>query len=129
MKNNKHDHSLTKCLKGLVFALLILMPFLMFLPVGLYYGFNDGATVEGSIATNMTQAWTTVWNSTLFSWVQDTAIYTVLNTTTTAIEISSDSCLADYLTYIFLFTVIYVIVDIILGVFTALTHIFNKESK
>lgn len=129
MKKMKHDHRPTQCLKVIVFSLLILMPFLIFIPNGLYYGFNDSATVSSTITEEMATAWSSIWTNNLFAWVSNTAIYTVVNNTTTLIEITSDSCVAQYLTYIFLLTVIYVIVDIIIGTFTMLTHIFNKEAK
>lgn len=40
----KHDHSLTDILKVLIFAIVLLMPFLVYAPTALYYGFNEHAT-------------------------------------------------------------------------------------
>ena len=39
----KHDHTLTDILKVLIFAIVLLMPFLVYAPTGLYYAFNEHA--------------------------------------------------------------------------------------
>ena len=82
-----------------------------------------------SITDSMSYAWDSVWQNDLFSWTSNNGIYTVINNMNTTLGIPAKARLADYLTYITLFTVIYVIIDIIIGTFTMLTHLFNKEPK
>lgn len=67
-------------------------------------------------------------NDQLFNWTQNTAIYTGINTMTTGIGITQEA-IPILLTYWFLLTVIYVIVDIIINTFTLLTHFIQKKTS
>jgi hypothetical protein len=46
MKSNKHDHKATKKLKACIFAIMLLLPFLMIVPTAFYYGFNEQAQAQ-----------------------------------------------------------------------------------
>lgn len=67
-------------------------------------------------------------NDQLFNWTKNTAIYTGINTMTTGIGITQEA-IPILLTYWFLLTVIYVIVDIIINTFTLLTHFIQKKTS
>lgn len=67
-------------------------------------------------------------NDQLFNWTKNTAIYTGINTMTTGIGINQEA-IPILLTYWFLLTVIYVIVDIIINTFTLLTHFIQKKTS
>lgn len=60
------------------------------------------------------------------AWTQNTAIYTGINTMNTQLGITMPTY-SMVLTYWFFMIVIYVIIDIILGIFTTLTHMLGKK--
>lgn len=60
--------------------------------------------------------------SDLFNWTQNTAVYTGIKTMTDNLEIQTPA-IAILLTYWFILTIIYVIIDIVLKGFTTLTHL------
>lgn len=64
--------------------------------------------------------------SDLFNWTQNTALYTGINAMTTQLEIQTPA-IAILLTYWFILTIIYVIIDIVLKGFTLLTHMFSNK--
>ena len=66
--------------------------------------------------------------SDLFNWTQNTAIYTGVKTMTDNLEIQTPA-IAILITYWFILTVIYVIIDIVLKGFTTITHMImgNKN--
>lgn len=51
-----------------LYAILMLLPIMVFIPNALYYGFNETATFTGTITDNMINAWTSTWTNALFSW-------------------------------------------------------------
>lgn len=64
-----------------------------------------------------------------YNWTQNTAIYTGIETMTTQLGITG-ATIPILLTYWFMLTIIYVVIDIILKLFTALTHMLgNKTAK
>lgn len=65
--------------------------------------------------------------SQLFGWTQNTAVFTGVQTMTNNLGINS-LAIPILLTYWFLLTVIYVIVDIVLKLFTVLTHMIGKKT-
>lgn len=52
LKGNKHNHLFTDLLKVAIFGLMLLLPFLCFMPTGFYYGFNEHATNETTTQIN-----------------------------------------------------------------------------
>lgn len=68
----------------------------------------------------------TMQNNTLFSWTKNTAIYTGIETMTTGLGITTAS-VPVLLTYWFLITVIYIIIDIVITMFTWITHLIGER--
>ena len=65
--------------------------------------------------------------SPILSWTQQTAIYTGVNTMTTQLGVSTPT-IAMLIVYWFLLTIIYIIIDIIIKLFTWLTHMVGSKS-
>lgn len=61
----------------------------------------------------------------IFSWTKNTAMYTAINTMTEGLELGENNILALLLTYWTLMTLIYIIFDIVIVLFTKLTHMNN----
>ena len=51
-----------------LYAILMFLPLLVFIPNAFYYGFNDNAVVSVSVTDDMLTAFSTTMNSSLFSW-------------------------------------------------------------
>lgn len=66
-------------------------------------------------------------NSELFTWTQNTAVYTGVNAMTTSLQIQG-TAIPMLITYWFLLTVIYVILDIVIKLFTVLTHLIGSKA-
>ena len=67
-------------------------------------------------------------NSQLFNWTENTAVYTGVKAMTTQLQITGN-VIPILITYWFLLTIIYVIIDIVLKLFTVLTHMIgNKQA-
>lgn len=97
-----------------------------------YTDYNEIANVEinneGTLDNVFTYSVNEMKNDQLFNWTQNTAIYTGINTMTTGIGITQET-IPILLTYWFLLTIIYVIVDIIINTFTLLTHFIQKKTN
>lgn len=65
-------------------------------------------------------------NSTLFNWTENTAIYTTMTTMTQGMGIT-DSTIPLLLTYWSLLTAIYIVFDIIISIFSKLTHLVSYQ--
>jgi len=122
-----HDHKLTDLIKVCIFALMLLLPFLIWIPTGIYYGFNEHANQVQSIPTEMVNAWKTMWTTDVFSWTQNSILYTGLTNFTGVLGINQASCINNLLTYELIITTIYIVLDIVLTLFKWLTHIGQKE--
>lgn len=129
LKLGKHDHSLTDILKVLLFAIVMLAPFFAILTECLYMICNKNAPTNytGTQQDVFYNAITNIGNQSIFNWTENTGIYQVINSMCTNLEIGTGSnFLAILLTYWTLNTCIYIIFDIIISVFTKLTHIVNQ---
>ena len=62
--------------------------------------------------------------SELFNWTQNTAVYTGVKAMTDNLQIQTP-VVAILIVYWFILTIIYIIIDIVLGLFTKLTHFMN----
>ena len=67
-------------------------------------------------------------NDQLFNWTQNTGIYTGVNAMTTGLGLT-DGTIAILITYWTLLSIIYVIIDIVLEGFVALTHMILKKAS
>lgn len=65
-------------------------------------------------------------NSEYYNWTQSTAVYTGVKAMTTNLQIDGN-VIPILITYWFLLTVIYVIIDIVLKCFTTLTHLIGNK--
>lgn len=65
--------------------------------------------------------------STLFNWTENTAIFSGINTMNTQLGINS-TAIGIILTYWLILTCIYVIIDIVLKLFTILTHMIGRKT-
>ena len=66
--------------------------------------------------------------SDLFKWTENTAIYSGVNAMTSGLGFQNN-IVPILITYWFLLTVIYVILDIVLACFTGLTHMITKKTN
>lgn len=125
----KHNHKLTDILKVLIFSIIMLAPFIA---VGyeLCFGIrNDLSTTAYQDATNVFYTAVAKLNTQpLFNWTQNTAIYSAINQMTTGLEFGTGgNTLALLLTYWSLNIAIYIIFDIVIVLFTKLTHLINND--
>lgn len=67
-------------------------------------------------------------DSQYYNWTQNTAIYTGVEAMTTGLGISG-ATIPILLTYWFLLTVIYIVIDIVINLFTYITHFLNKKTN
>ena len=124
----KHDHKLTDMLKVLIFAVVMLAPFFAVLTECLYMIINKNApsNYTGTPQDVFYNAVANLGNKPIFSWTTDTAIYTAISGMTTGLEMGTGAnTLALLLTYWALNTAIYIIFDIVIVLFTKLTHLLN----
>ena len=66
-------------------------------------------------------------NHTIFSWSQNTGVYTAINTMTTGLGIQ-ETTMPILLSYWTMLTAIYVVFDIIIGTFTMITHMISEKT-
>ena len=66
--------------------------------------------------------------SDLFNWTENTALYTGIKGMTDNLEIGTPA-IAILITYWFILTVIYVIIDIVLKGFTTITHMIMGNNN
>lgn len=64
-------------------------------------------------------------NKPLFAWTKNTGIYSAINTMTKGLELGNNNVLAVLLTYWALMTAIYIVFDIIIFLFTKMTHLLQ----
>lgn len=120
MDKLKHDHRPTDKLKVLVFSIILLAPFLAIASECLIAIFNENSQLGADTFYNAVDHLAT---KPIFNWTINTGIYTTINAMTTGLEFgTSANTLAIILTYISLNVAVYVVFDIILYLFTRLTH-------
>lgn len=127
-KLEKHDHRLTSVLKVIIFSIVMLAPFFAVAVECLYVICNKNApsNYTGTIQNVFYNAVANISTQSLFTWTEDTAIYTAVSGMTTGLEFgSSGNTLAILLTYWALNSAIYIVFDIIIECFVKITHLVN----
>ena len=125
----KHDHHLTDLLKGVIFATIMLAPFFAVAVECLYMIVNKNAPTNytgvqqdvfyNAIANLNTKA--------VFNWTNQTAMYTTIDNVCTNLEFGTGAdTIALLLTFWIINTIIYVIFDIVIGIFKKITHLLQK---
>lgn len=84
-------------------------------------------TYTNDISTSIINAWNSTWQNPLFSWTNNTFITTTINNFTSGFGITADTYISNLITYIAILTAVYVIFDIIIELFTKLTHIVPRS--
>ena len=82
-----------------------------------------------SITDSMSIAWQEIWSNNLMSWTNNSILKTPINNFVSVFAINNDACISQYLIYLMTLTGLYVVIDIVLEMFIAMTHIFSKEPK
>lgn len=89
------------------------------------------ATIEynndNSIVNAMSSAWQQTWQTPVLSWTGNQNFNFTIQAFTNIFGITEQSYITNYLTYILTMTAIYVIFDIVLGVFKLITHLVNEK--
>lgn len=86
-------------------------------------------TYTMSITDSMSTAWTNTWSNPLFSWVNNNPLKNNIDGFVNWFGITDSAVIPQYLTYIVSIVGIYIVIDIILVLFTHLTHMFSKEQS
>ena len=125
----KHNHKLTDLLKVLIFATIMLAPFIAVMVECLYMIINKNAPTNytGVQQDVFYNAINNIGTKSIFTWTESTAIYTPINNMLTGLEIGTGTnILAILLTYWSLNTAIYIVFDIIIFCFTKITHMLHN---
>ena len=128
LKNLKtiHDHSLTDWLKWIIFAIMMLAPFFAIVIECLYLICNKNApsNYNGVQQDLFYNAVANMCNKPLFNWTTDTGIYTTINAMCSGLQIENGA-LPILLTYWSFITLIYIVFDLVIGIFTKITHLLK----
>lgn len=81
---------------------------------------------ELSITESLYNAWKNTWQTPLLEWTNNNNFNFTINAFTNVFGITQQSYIVNYLTYIFTMIVIYIIYDIVIMLFTKLTHLFTS---
>lgn len=128
LKKQKHDHKITDYLKVGIFAIVLLAPILAVAVECLYIIVNKNAPTNytGTPQNVFYESFENMIQQPLFSWTTSTGIYTPINAMLTGLEMGTGTTtLAILLTYWSLMTAIYIVFDIIIFLFTKLTHLLQ----
>lgn len=89
----------------------------------------DTITQEMTITENLQYEFEKQWlNNPLFNWTQNNPIKQPINQFVAIFGIEQNTTLTNYLTYMISFIAIYIIFDIIIELFTFLTHILTSKN-
>ena len=80
-----------------------------------------------SISDSIYTAWEDMWQSKIFSWTNNTPFNGSLNGFISIFGINAQSYLANVLIWLLSMTAIYVVLDIVIGVFKWLTHLIGTR--
>lgn len=124
----KHDHSLTNLLKVSIFAIVMMAPFFAVLLESLYMICNKNApsNYTGVQQDLFYNAVANLSSKSLFNWTTGTAMYTTITAVLTGLDFEANNTLALLITYWILCTLIYVLFDIIIDMFTKITHFLSN---
>lgn len=121
----KHKHCLTDFLKFAIFATVMLAPFFAVAVECLYMICNKSAPTNytGTQQDVFYNAITNLTTKPIFTWTTNTGIYTAINNMCTGLDFGgSANVLSILLTYWALNTGVYIVFDIVIVLFTKLTH-------
>ena len=123
---NKHDHSLTDVLKFVIFMIVMLAPFFAIMTECLFVICNKNApsNYTGTVQDVFYNAVANMVSKPLFSWTTQTGIYTPVNAMCTGLDVQGGA-LPVLLVYWALMTAIYIVFDIVIKIFTTLTHMIK----
>lgn len=92
-----------------------------------YMYIDNGTTSEYiDISKNIYFAWQSLWEKPILQWTGYNNFNFTINAFTNIFGITQESYIANYITYLMTLLVIYVVFDIVIMVFTKLTHLFNE---
>ena len=129
-KLGQHNHEGTKKLKVFIFAIIMLAPLIAIAVECLYMILNPNAPTNytGTQQDVFYNAVNNMTSKAIFSWTEDTAMYTTIDSVCTGLEFgTSANTLAILLTYWIINTLIYIIFDIVIEMFVKLTHMFSTR--
>lgn len=89
-------------------------------------GENTTTTNTNDISTSIINAWNSTWQNPLFSWTSYSPFYAPMQNFTNVFGIN-DMQIANVLTYFATITAIYIVFDIIIELFTYLTHLIPRS--
>lgn len=96
-----------------------------------YYEYGQEYTItlnsNWSITDNMSLAWETTWKTPLFNWTENTPFKASIQGFTQLFGINQESGIDNLLAYIMTISCIYVVIDIVLGLFTWITHTIGER--
>ena len=121
----KHKHCLTDLIKICIFATVMLAPFFAVAVECLYMIVNKNAPVNytGTQQDVFYNAVNNITTKPLFNWTTSTGIYATINSMCTGLDFrGSANILSILLTYWSLNTAVYIVFDIVISLFTKLTH-------
>ena len=124
----KHDHHATKCLQITLFFIVMLAPFIAVLVECLSIIQNEQmiAAYTGQPINVFYDAVERLSSENLFSWTSSTSIYSTLNLMLTGLDLGTGTAtLCLLLTYWALMSAIYIVFDIIIFIFTKITHMIQ----
>lgn len=83
--------------------------------------------VDNTITQSVTNAWQRMWETPMLNWTSNNTFQFTINAFTNIFGITTESKMANYLTYLLVITCIYLIFDIVLTLTTKLTHLINAK--
>lgn len=125
----KHNHKLTDILKVCIFSIVMMAPLFAILTECLYIICNKSAPTNYATGNPELVFYNAVEHLTtqnLFTWTENTGIYTTINTMFVGLEMPNNNALAIMLTYWMICMLIYLVIDIIVALITKMTHLFNE---
>ena len=84
-------------------------------------------TETTTISENLSNSWENMWQTPLFKWTQNTPFTATTNAFASVFNISQESGYYNLIAYFITITGIYLVIDIIIGVATMLTHIIGRQ--
>ena len=124
----KHDHKATKALQISLFFVVMMAPFLAVLTECFMMIWNEALIPEYAGTPNniFYDAVAKLSTQQLFNWTTSTAIYSTLSLMLNGFDLGTGAAtLCLLLTYWALMAAIYIVFDIIIFIFTKLTHLLQ----
>lgn len=84
-------------------------------------------TETTTISENLSNSWENMWQTPLFKWTENTPFTATTNAFASVFNISQESGFYNLIAYFITITGIYLIIDIVLGVATWLTHMIGRQ--